>query len=57
MKYIDRGVIYIQVDPQEDIKKIMARYKSTGKTVVILKSGKQNMKDVLADMIKTRLNA
>ena len=57
MKYIDKGVIYVQADQQEDIEKIIAKYKSTGKTVVVLKSGKQNMKDVLINIIKTRLNA
>lgn len=57
MKYIDKGVIYVPIDPQEDVTKIIARYKSTGKTIVILKSGKQNMKDVLTNIIKTRLNA
>ena len=57
MKYLDKCVIYVQADQQEDIEKIIARYKSTGKTVVVLKSGKQNMKDVLINIIKTRLNA
>lgn len=57
MKYIDKGVIYVQVEQHEDIKKIIARYKSTGKTIVALKSGKQNIKDVLTNIIKTRLNA
>ena len=57
MKYIDKGVIYVPVEPYEDVKKIIASYKSTGKTIVALKSGKQNMKDILTNVIKTRLNA
>ena len=57
MKYIDKGVIYVPVEPHEDVKKIIASYKSTGKTIVALKSGKQNMKDILTNVIKTRLNA
>lgn len=57
MKYIDKGVIYVPIEPQEDVKKIIANYKSTGKTVVAFKSGKQNMKDVLTNIIKTRLHS
>ena len=57
MKYIDKGVIYVPANPQEDVKKIIARYKSTGKTIVILKSGEQNMRNILTNIIKTRLDA
>lgn len=57
MKYIDKGVIYVPIESQEDVEKIIANYKSTGKTVVTFKSGKQNMKDILINIIKTRLNA
>ena len=56
MKYIDKGVIYVPIEPQEDVKKIIANYKSIGKTVVVFKSGKENMKDILTNIIKTMLH-
>ena len=58
-KYINKGVIYVPVDAnatKEEMDKLIDDYKSTNKTVILLKSGKQDIKSTLTELIKTRLH-
>lgn len=50
---IDKGVIYI---PETANKETIESYKKAGKTIVIFKSGKQSINNVLIELIKTRLD-
>ena len=59
LKHVDRGIIYLPINNDIDdseINNIIAEYKDTGKTIVLLRNGKYNMKTVLKELIKTRLN-
>jgi precorrin-4 methylase len=59
MKYVDRGIIYIPIDQdttKEEIDKLNASYIEQGKTVVFLRSGDKDMKTILGELIRTRLN-
>lgn len=56
LKHIDKGIIYLPICNEADINNLIAEYKSTGKTIVLLRSGKQDMKNILKELIKTRLN-
>lgn len=58
-KYIDNGIIYVPVSAdatKEEVNKLIANYKSTNKTIVLLRSGKQEIKPTLTELIKTRLH-
>ena len=55
MKYIDNGVVYISVGrntTQEEMDKI--RKQHFDKTVVFLRSGKENMEKILLNFIVPR---
>jgi hypothetical protein len=39
-----------------EINSLIVEHKTTGKTIVLLRSGKQDMKNVIKELIKTRLN-
>lgn len=57
-KYIDNGIIYVPVSAdatKEEVDKLIANYKSTNKTIVLLRGGKQDIKPTLTELIKTRL--
>ena len=57
-KYIDSGIIYVPVGvdaTKEEVDKLIANYKSTSKTIVLLRSGKQDIKPTLTELIKTRM--
>lgn len=59
MKYIDRGIVYIPIDKnttKEEMGKLKASYIEQGKTVVFLRSGDKDMKTILGELIRTRLN-
>ena len=60
LKHIDRGVIYIPIDnnmTDEEINKIIEEHKKLGCTIVLFRSGKHNIKNILTELIKTTLNA
>lgn len=59
LQHIDRGVIYLPVHNQmsdADIEQLVQEYKQSGKTIVLLRSGKYDMKNILKELIKTRLS-
>lgn len=59
MKYVDRGIVYIPIDKdttREEMDKLQAPYVEQGKTVVFLRSGDKDMKTVLGELIRARLN-
>lgn len=59
MKYVDRGIVYIPIDKdttKEDMDKLKAPYIEQGKVVVFLRSGDKDMKTVIGELIRTRLN-
>ena len=59
MKYVDRGIVYIPIDrdtTKEEMDKLKAPYIEQGKTVVFLRSGDKDMKVVIRELIRARLN-
>lgn len=59
MKYVDRGIVYIPIDKdttKEEMDKLKAPYIEQGKTVVFLRGGDKDMKAVIVELIRTRLN-
>jgi precorrin-4 methylase len=59
MKYVDRGMVYIPIDKdttKEEMDKLKVSYVEQGKTVVFLRSGDKDMKIVIGELIRTRLN-
>lgn len=60
LKHVDKGIIYLPIDNDMDdseINSMIEEYQSTGKTIVLLRSGKSNMKTILKELIKTRLDS
>lgn len=60
LKHIDRGVIYVPIDnniTDQEVNKIIEEHKKFGHTIVLCRSGKQNIKNILKELIKTTLNA
>jgi hypothetical protein len=60
LKHIDRGVIYVPIDnnlTDQEVNKIIEEHKKLGRTIVLYRSGKQNIKNILKELIKTTLNA
>ena len=60
LKHIDRGIIYIPIDnnmTDQEVNKIIEEYRKLGRTIVLCRSGKQNIKNTLKELIKTTLNA
>lgn len=57
LKHIDKGVAYISVDnhTEQEINELKQIYRQQGKTVVLLKGGKCNMKEILKQIIRGRL--
>lgn len=58
MKYIDKGIIYIPIDKdttKEEMDKLKQQYSTENKTIVFLRSGGQNIKNILSELIKARL--
>lgn len=55
LKHIDRGVVYIPVDDNtSNLNQIIEEHKNH--TVVLFRSGKQNIKNILTELIKTTCN-
>lgn len=60
LKHIDRGVIYVPIDnnmADQEVNKIIEEHQKLGRTIVLYRSGKQNIKNILKELIKTTLNA
>jgi hypothetical protein len=59
MRYVDRGIVYIPIDKdatKEEMDKIKVPYIEQGRTVVFIRSGDKDMKTVIGELIRTRLN-
>lgn len=59
MKYVDKGIVYIPIDKdttKEEMDKLKAPYIEQDKTVVFLRGGDKDMKTVIGELIRTRLN-
>ena len=59
MKYIDRGVVYIPIDQdttKEEMDRLKAPYIEQDRVVVFFRSGDKDMKTVIRELIRTRLN-
>lgn len=59
MKYVDKGIVYIPIDKdttKEKMDKLKTQYIEQGKVVVFLRSGDKDMKTVIGELIRTRLN-
>ena len=59
LKHIDKGVIYIPVyddTSKQEISQIVNENEKSGKTVVLFRSGKNNMNNILKELVKTALN-
>lgn len=57
LKHIDKGIIYLPIDNNADMEQITKEYENSGKTIVLFRSGKYNMKNILKELLKTRLDA
>ena len=58
MKYLDRGIIYLQVKHDttaEEISKIKEQYSNQNKTIVILRDGLTNKKTIFKNLITASL--
>lgn len=57
LKHIDKGLIYIPVyddTSKQEISQIVNE--KSGKTVVLFRSGKNNMNNILKELVKTALH-
>ena len=57
LKHIDKGIIYLPADNNSNIDEIVKQYKDSGKTIVLFRSGKYDMKRILTELLKTKLDA
>ena len=57
LKYIDKGVIYLPADNDSNIDDIVQQYKDSGKTIVLFRSGKYDIKRILTELLKAKLDA
>ena len=57
LKHIDRGVIYLPADNDSNIDDIVQQHKDSGKTIVLFRGGKYDMKRILTELLKTKLDA
>ena len=57
LKHIDKGIIYLPADNNSNINEIVKQYKDSGKTIVLFRSGKYDMKRILTELLKTKLDA
>ena len=55
LKHIDKGIVYLPVDNDTDVDKIIKEHRNSGKTIVLFRSGKYNMKNILKEFLKTRV--
>jgi hypothetical protein len=59
MKYADSGIVYIPIDKNttnEEMDKLKAPHIEQGRVVVFLRSGDRDIKSVMGELIRTRLN-
>ena len=60
LQHIDRGVIYLPIHndmSEEDVDRIIQDNLCYGKTIVLFRSGKSNIKNILGELIKTRITS
>lgn len=60
LQHIDRGVIYLPIHnnmSEAEIDAMIKEHQHQGKTVVLFRSGKYDMKNILKELLKTRLDA
>ena len=60
LQHIDRGVIYLSIHndmSEAEIDDMIEEHQHQGKTVVLFRSGKYDMKNILKELLKTRLDA
>ena len=58
LKHIDKGIVYLPINNDMDeatIDNLIAEHQSLGKTIVLFRSGKYDMKNILKELLKTRL--
>ncbi len=58
MKYLDRGIIYLQVKHDataDEVSKIKEQYSNQNKTIVILREGLTPQKTILKNLITASL--
>lgn len=57
LQHIDKGVIYLPIYDDSNIDDIIKEHKDSGKTIVLFRSGKYNMKNILKELLKTRIDS
>ena len=58
LKHIDKGIVYLPINNDMDeatIDNLIVEHQSLGKTIVLFRSGKYDMKNILKELLKTRL--
>lgn len=60
LQHIDKGVIYLPINndmSDTDIDMMIQEHQNLGKTIVLFRSGKYDMKNILKELLKTRCQA
>ena len=60
LQHVDRGIIYLPINNDmndTDIDSLIKENQQYGKTIVLFRSGKYNMKNILKELIKAKLDA
>lgn len=60
LQHVDKGIIYLPISNDmndTDINNIIQENQQSGKTIVLFRSGKYNMKNILKELIKAKLDA
>lgn len=60
LQHVDRGIIYLPINNDmndTDIDNLVKENQQYGKTIVLFRSGKYNMKNILKELIKAKLDA
>ncbi len=58
MKYIDPGIIYIPIDrdtTKEEMQELRKSFIVNGQTVVFFRTGRQNIKKTISDLLNASL--
>lgn len=59
LQHIDRGIIYLPINNNMsdiEINNMIKEHQQLGKTIVLFRSGKYDMKNILKELLKTRIN-
>jgi hypothetical protein len=59
LQHIDRGVIYLPIHnnmSDTEIDDMIKEHQCQGQTIVLFRSGKYDMKNILKELLKTRLD-